>query len=64
MRATVMFGAGDIRIENIPDAHISEATDAVVVVSRAASAAAISGRTRQWNTAKPTAAWDTRPSAS
>ncbi len=35
MRATVMFGAGDVRIENIPDARISEATDAVVVVSRA-----------------------------
>ena len=35
MRATIMFGAGDVRIENIPDPHIIEPTDAVVVVSRA-----------------------------
>jgi threonine dehydrogenase-like Zn-dependent dehydrogenase len=35
MRATVMFGAGDVRIENVPDARIIEPTDAVVVVSRA-----------------------------
>src|SRR4029453_19505415 len=35
MRATVMFGAGDVRIENVPDARIVEATDAVVTVTRA-----------------------------
>jgi len=35
MRATVMFAAGDVRIENVPDARIIEPTDAVVVVSRA-----------------------------
>lgn len=26
MRATVMFGAGDVRIENVPDAAIIEST--------------------------------------
>lgn len=36
MRATVMFGAGDVRIESVPDAHLIEATDALVVVTRAA----------------------------
>jgi threonine dehydrogenase-like Zn-dependent dehydrogenase len=36
MRATVMFGAGDVRIETVPDAHIVEPTDALVVVTRAA----------------------------
>src|SRR5215210_1970134 len=36
MRATVMFGAGDVRIENVPDARPIEPTDAVVVVSRTA----------------------------
>ncbi len=36
MRATVMFGAGDVRIENVPDARIKESTDALVVVTRAA----------------------------
>jgi threonine dehydrogenase-like Zn-dependent dehydrogenase len=35
MRATVMFGAGDVRIETLPDARTIESTDAVVVVSRA-----------------------------
>jgi threonine dehydrogenase-like Zn-dependent dehydrogenase len=30
-----MFGAGDVRIENVPDARIIEPTDVVVAVSRA-----------------------------
>src|SRR5438128_888453 len=36
MRATVMYGAGDVRIETVPDAHLVEPTDAVVRVTRAA----------------------------
>ena len=36
MRATVMFGPGDVRIQNVPDASIIEPTDALVVVTRAA----------------------------
>src|SRR5438093_5364610 len=36
MRATVMHGAGDVRIESVPDAGLVEATDAVVRVTRAA----------------------------
>src|SRR5436305_12249859 len=36
MRATVMFGAGDVRIETVPDAHLIEPTDALVAVTRAA----------------------------
>jgi threonine dehydrogenase-like Zn-dependent dehydrogenase len=36
MRATVMFGAGDVRIETVPDAHLVESTDALVAVTRAA----------------------------
>lgn len=35
MRATVMFGPGDVRIENVPDAAILDPTDAVVRVTRA-----------------------------
>lgn len=35
MRATVMFGAGDVRIETVPDPRIIEPTDSLVVVSRA-----------------------------
>jgi threonine dehydrogenase-like Zn-dependent dehydrogenase len=36
MRATVMYGAGDVRIETLPDARLIEPTDALVRVSRAA----------------------------
>jgi threonine dehydrogenase-like Zn-dependent dehydrogenase len=36
MRATVMYGAGDVRIESVPDAHLVEPTDALVAVTRAA----------------------------
>lgn len=36
MRATVMYGAGDVRIETVPDAHLIESTEALVRVTRAA----------------------------
>ncbi len=36
MRATVMYGAGDVRVEDVPDATIVEPTDALVRVTRAA----------------------------
>src|SRR5947208_1646345 len=29
MRATVLYGAGDVRIENVPDARLIEPTDAL-----------------------------------
>ena len=35
MRATVIHGAGDVRIENVPDAAIVNGTDAVIRVTRA-----------------------------
>src|SRR4028118_1000765 len=35
MRATVMFEAGDVRIEDVPDATIVEPTDALIRVTRA-----------------------------
>ncbi len=31
-----MYGAGDVRVENVPDAHLIESTDALVRVTRAA----------------------------
>src|SRR5437867_1029570 len=36
MRATVMYGAGDVRVENVPDTRLVEPTDALVRVTRAA----------------------------
>ena len=35
MRATVMFEAGDVRIEKVPDPKIVEPTDAIISVTRA-----------------------------
>ncbi|MCL4396643.1 MAG: zinc-dependent alcohol dehydrogenase family protein [Chloroflexi bacterium] len=36
MRATMMYGAGDVRIETVADARLIETTDALVRVTRAA----------------------------
>src|SRR5436190_8860429 len=36
MRATVMYGAGDVHVEDVPDAHLIESTDALVRVAYAA----------------------------
>ena len=35
MRATVMYRAGDVRVENVPDPRIEEPTDAILRVVRA-----------------------------
>jgi threonine dehydrogenase-like Zn-dependent dehydrogenase len=36
MLATLMYGAGDVRVEHVPDARLIEPTDALVRVTRAA----------------------------
>jgi threonine dehydrogenase-like Zn-dependent dehydrogenase len=35
MKATVMYGAGDVRVEKVPDARIVEPTDALLRITRA-----------------------------
>lgn len=35
MRATFMYGAGDVRVVDVPDPSVKEPTDAVVRVVRA-----------------------------
>ncbi|MEV5745774.1 alcohol dehydrogenase catalytic domain-containing protein [Microbispora rosea] len=35
MRATLIYGAGDVRVENVPDPVIEQSADAVVRVLRA-----------------------------
>src|SRR5947208_14883768 len=35
MRATVMYGPGDVRVERVPDATLKESTDALLRVTRA-----------------------------
>ena len=34
MLATVLYGPGDVRVENVPDARLIESTDALLAVSR------------------------------
>src|SRR5437660_10069320 len=36
MRTTLMYGAGDVRVETVPDARLAEPTDALVRVTRSA----------------------------
>ena len=35
MRATLMYAAGDVRVEDVPDPSIVEPTDAIIRVTRA-----------------------------
>lgn len=35
MLATIMYSAGDVRVENVPDARIAEPTDALIKIERA-----------------------------
>src|SRR6266851_9976368 len=35
MRATLMYGAGDVRVENVPDSVIKQSADALVRVTAA-----------------------------
>ena len=35
MRATLLYRAGEVRVESVPDATIVEATDALIRVTRA-----------------------------
>ncbi|WP_462287464.1 hypothetical protein [Nostocoides sp.] len=35
MRATVMYGPGDVRVEDLPEPRIEQPTDAIVRVVRA-----------------------------
>jgi hypothetical protein len=55
MRATVMYSAGDVRIENVPDPKIIEPTDAVIASRERAFAGAICGHIKKWSAATPVA---------
>src|SRR4051812_18679511 len=35
LRATVMYGPGDVRVENVPDARLKEPTDALLRITHA-----------------------------
>jgi hypothetical protein len=64
MRATVMYRAGDVRIENVPDATIVHPTDAVIRITAPVFVGAISGLTMSWSPPRQAAAWAMRRSSS
>ena len=47
-----MYGAGDVRVETVPDARLVEPTDALVASPAPRSAAATCGRTSRWSTSE------------
>ena len=47
MRATVMYGAHDVRVETVPDARLVEPTDAPVRVTRAWSTTTVDVSSRE-----------------
>src|SRR3954468_4598460 len=50
MRATLMYGAGDVRIENVPDASIEEPTDALIKIHARVEACRDHNKPRKSNT--------------
>ena len=64
MRATVLYGAGDVRVENVPDARLIEPTDALVAVSRACICGSDLWPYKLMQPGEPPAAWATRRSGS
>ena len=64
MRATVMYGAGDVRVENVPDATIVEPTDALVRVTRACICGSDLWPYNDGAERRRATAWATSPSAS
>ena len=62
MRATLMYGAGDVRVENVPDPAIREPTDAIVRVLRAAIACKPRARTAAATDSTASAAGRPKPS--
>ena len=64
MNATVLHGARDLRVEEVPDAKILEPTDAVMRVFCACTCAATCGPTRISTRATVRGSWATRRSRS
>jgi hypothetical protein len=56
MKATLMYGAGDVRVEDVPDPAIHAPTDAIVRVMRAAPPAASSPRPGRQSAVSPATA--------
>ena len=63
MRATVMYGAGDVRVEDVPDARLIDSTDALVRVMRAGICGSDLCRSSRCPTTAQAGGWGTSSSA-
>ena len=63
MLATVLYGPGDVRVENVPDARLIESTDALLAVSRGCICGSDLWPYKLMKPGEPPAAWATRRSA-
>ncbi len=63
MRATLMYGAGDVRVENVPDAHLIAQADALVRVTRAGICGSDLWPYKSMGRARPAGGWDMSSSA-
>lgn len=57
MRATVMHGPGDVRVEDVPDPTLNDPTDVVMRLTRACAAVATSGPTSRWSPLESPGRW-------
>ena len=64
MRATVMYGAFDVRVEDVPDPKLLEETDALVAVEHAGICGSDLWPYKAMESTRPGAAWVTSSSAS
>jgi threonine dehydrogenase-like Zn-dependent dehydrogenase len=64
VRATMLYGAGDVRVEDVPDPVIQAPTDAIVRVVRAAICGSDLHPYRSQPPATRAGRWDTSSSAS
>ena len=64
MRATVMYGAGDVRVEDVADARLIDPADALVRSRAQRSAAVTCGRTSRCRTMMAAGGWGMSSSAS
>ena len=64
MRATVMYAAGDVRVEDVPDPQLVDPTDAIMRVTRACICGSDLWPYATWSQPDGAGRWATRRSAS
>jgi threonine dehydrogenase-like Zn-dependent dehydrogenase len=61
MRATIMYRAGDVRVENVPDATLKQPTDALIRITRSCICGSDLWPYTICHQLRADAGWDTKP---